>query len=226
MLAVDLGLVEYDQALKIQKSLVAARIGGTLRDHVCLMLEHPPVFTLGRRGGREFFVCDDTFLRQKNIRTIETGRGGVLTYHGPGQLVVYPLVHLGTLQLSVKEFVYLLEELMLKTSEQFGVKLNRDPRNTGVWKGDCKAGSIGIAVRKGVTYHGLALNVSLDLEPFSWINPCGLDEVRMTSLEKETGKTIFIADVKKVMLENLARLLKVDVIEKDFDQLSVYCGEY
>jgi len=143
------------------------------------------------------------FLRKKGMGLIKIERGGEVTYHGPGQIVCYPIVNLRKNHLGVADYVYLLEKIMLDVASRFGIAANRDPRNHGIWKGDRKIGSIGIAVRHGITYHGMALNVSLDLEPFSWINPCGLKNIQMSSMEKELGVSVHYGDVENAMIEEM-----------------------
>lgn len=153
-----------------------------------LAVEHPSVYTLGKRGGSENLVVSHQFLESRNIDIVKTDRGGNITYHGPGQLVLYPIINIEKHKIGVKDFVFGLEEVMIRTARDFDVLVNRDPKNHGVWAGPCKIGSVGIAVKKGITFHGLALNVTLDLTPFSWINPCGLTNVAMTSILQEQEK--------------------------------------
>lgn len=192
---IEAGLLEYRQALALQEQLVERRIKGDLKQDIVLALEHPPVFTLGSRGGLESLKIDPVLLQKKGIDIVETGRGGVITYHGPGQLILYPIVDLARLGMKVGLFIDRLEELMIRLSRVFGVAPSRDVRNRGVWVGDDKLGSLGIRVRKSVSFHGFALNVSTDLAPFDWIDPCGLTETRMTSLEKVSAKSIEMAPV-------------------------------
>lgn len=186
----ELGLQPYPQALELQHRLVAARNDHRLDRDVILVLEHPPIFTLGRRGGRECLRVDSDFLQRQNVSVIQVERGGFITYHGPGQLVIYPILDLKQAGIGVAALVETLEEVMIQTAADFGVCAARDPRNRGVWVGDRKLGSIGIAVRRGVSFHGLALNVSNSLEPFDWIDPCGLHNVTMTSLRQEALRAI------------------------------------
>jgi lipoate-protein ligase B len=166
---------------------------------VLLLLEHPPVFTLGRRGGRENLLVSEAWLGRSGIAVVQIERGGNITYHGPGQLVVYPIVHLPSLGLGVVDLVDRLEEVMIRTCAAWGVASGRNPMNRGAWVGMKKIGSIGIAVRRGVSFHGLALNVNLDLKPFGWIQPCGLEGVAVTSIQAEAGKPVDIADVKRIV---------------------------
>jgi len=147
-LQVDLPTVEYKEALDLQTCLAEARKSGIIQNDVVLLLEHPAVFTLGRRGGSEHMKMSANFLEQKGIPMIRVERGGSITYHGPGQLVVYVIIDLGRLRLSVTEYVNCLEEIMKRVSGDWGIHAERNPVNHGVWVGKNKLGSIGIAVRR------------------------------------------------------------------------------
>ncbi len=190
--------------LHLQHRLVSARHAGTLSTDLILLLQHEPVFTLGHNGGRENLNVSENILRKKGIQVVQTKRGGNITYHGPGQVIAYPIIDLRARRLRVTEYVWMLEEAMIQTAAAHGVNARRNPRNHGIWVGEKKLGSVGIAVRHGITYHGLALNVTLSLEPFSWITPCGLTGVAMTSL-REAGA----GDVSpREVMETLSRCLK------------------
>ncbi|MEA2059888.1 MAG: lipoyl(octanoyl) transferase LipB, partial [Thermodesulfobacteriota bacterium] len=159
------------------------------KENVILMVEHPPVFTVGKRGGKENLVKSETFLKAENMPVIQTGRGGNITFHGPGQLVAYPIVNLRQAGKGIPEFVYLLESVMIEIAAGFKVKADRDKRNHGIWVDKKKIGSVGLTIRRNISFHGLALNVNMDLAPFSWIHPCGMPGVEMTSIEKEVLKS-------------------------------------
>ncbi|MBF0233193.1 MAG: lipoyl(octanoyl) transferase LipB [Desulfamplus sp.] len=218
---------------------------------VILILEHPAVFTLGKRGGRENLVVSEEFLKSRNIAIIQTERGGNITYHGPGQIVLYPIVNLELKKTGVSEFVHALEEVMIRTASDFGVTALRDKKNHGVWvkkrqidgsslqqnitlvpeinsdldnnsdlnnnidisgvSSNAKLGSIGLSVKRGISFHGLALNVNLDLTPFGWINPCGMAGISMTSLENERAKNIDIKSVKEKLLHHFKKLTSSDL---------------
>ncbi|CAB5156714.1 Octanoate-[acyl-carrier-protein]-protein-N-octanoyltransferase (EC [Olavius algarvensis associated proteobacterium Delta 3] len=192
----DLPEVDYNDALAMQRSIVTARNNGRLTEDVMLMLEHPPVYTLGRRGGMENLTVSEDFLAEKNIPVVQIERGGNITYHGPGQLVIYPIVDLKQLNLSVTDFVEKLEEVMLRVAAEWHIPAERNDRNRGVWVGLNKLGSIGINIRHGVTFHGLALNGAVDLTPFEWIKPCGLSDVGMTSMQRESDVPVDMLDVR------------------------------
>ncbi|WP_035273663.1 lipoyl(octanoyl) transferase LipB [Desulfogranum japonicum] len=207
---IDLGLTSYRQAHNLQQHLVQLR-RHELRQDIFLLLEHTPVYTLGRRGNRENLCVSEEFLHKHSIDLVHIERGGDITYHGPGQLVIYPIISLKEHRLAVKEYVWKLEEVMLQTTADFGVSACRDQRNHGIWAGDAKMGSIGIAIRHGVSFHGLALNVNTDLSPFSWINPCGLYNTPMTSMAKESGAPLDMAEVKESLRNNFTEALNMEL---------------
>jgi lipoyl(octanoyl) transferase len=208
---VDLGLIPYPEAWDLQLRLVAARAQGRLAADVLLFLEHPPVFTLGRRGGRENLLVSEAWLARSGISVVQIERGGNITYHGPGQLVVYPIVHLPAAGLGVVDLVDRLEEVMIRTCAGWGVPAGRNALNRGAWVGMKKIGSIGIAVRRGVSFHGLALNVDLDLKPFGWIQPCGLEGVGVTSIQAEAAGPVGIADAKRVMRAHMETVFQIEL---------------
>jgi lipoate-protein ligase B len=222
--AADLGLIPYPDAWDFQLRLVAARAQGRLAADGVLLLEHPPVFTLGRRGGRENLLVSEAWLDRSGIAVVQIERGGDITYHGPGQLVVYPIVHLPSAGLGVVDLVDRLEEVMIRTCADWGVSSGRNELNRGVWVGMKKVGSIGIAVRRGVSFHGLALNVNLDLKPFGWIQPCGLEGVGMTSIQAEAGHPVGIAYVKRVMRAHIEAVFQTRLTPISRDQLFSLLG--
>jgi len=201
----QLGLISYRQAYEHQLQLVERLHGAEDEDDVCLILQHHPVFTLGRNGSPENITVTKAFLEEKDIELIKVERGGEVTYHGPGQIVCYPIINLRRNRLSVVEFVHTLEEIMLAVVRRFGIKAGRDSRNHGIWLADRKLGSVGIALRHGISYHGLALNVNLDLEPFGWMNPCGLTGVSMSSMERELQQPLEIEEVESAMVKETAQ---------------------
>jgi lipoate-protein ligase B len=157
------------------------------------------VFTLGRGGEKKNLLLSPERLAELGISLQEVERGGDITYHGPGQVVAYPLIDLKAARVGVKAFVHGLEEVMIRTAADFGVAASRRESERGAWAGPRKLGSLGIAVSRGITYHGLAFNVDLSLEPFSWINPCGMTRVEMTSLARETGRDLGTAPIRSRM---------------------------
>jgi lipoate-protein ligase B len=215
----DLGLIDYREAWALQEKIVAARVGRRLNRDVFLFLEHPAVFTLGRRGGLDNLLVSVEFLKNAGMAVVQVERGGFITYHGPGQIVVYPIINLHIRRIGVKDFVAALEEAMLRTAADWNIAAARNPINSGIWVGDNKMGSIGIALRKGVSFHGLALNVNLDLTPFSWIQPCGLQGVGMTSMAKELGREVSMADVRNALKEHLEAVLGISFEARNLTEL-------
>lgn len=216
---VELPETEYQQALDLQLTVVNAKIAGRLDADVILCLEHPRVFTLGRRGGRENLCVSDDFLSAKGVAVMPTDRGGNITYHGPGQLVVYPIIRLSRRKFKVVDFVSALEQAMIRTAAHWGMAAGTDPANRGVWLNGDKLGSIGITVRRGISFHGLALNVNTDMEPFGWINPCGLNQVRMTSFERHLGKPVSMTAARQAMAVNLTAVFGITLTTIGVEQL-------
>ena len=217
--AVDLGRMPYPDAWDLQLRLVEARSQDRVDNDVILFVEHPPVFTLGRRGGRENLLVPEEMLRQSGIPIVQVERGGNITYHGPGQLVVYPIVHLPRFGLGVVDMVDRLEEVMIRTCAAWGVEAGRNKLNRGAWVGMKKIGSIGIAVRRGVSFHGLALNVNLDLAPFCWIQPCGLEGVGVTSIQAECRDSVEIADVTPVLQSRMEGVFQTPLAPLSSEEL-------
>ena len=193
----QLGRVSYIEGLRVQAELIAARKANAIADTLVL-LEHPPVLTLGRNSRRENVLASDELLAARGIEVHEINRGGDVTYHGPGQLVGYPIIDLrGDLpgkqgpHLGPVDYVRLLEEVLMHTTRSFGVPTQRIPKRTGVWTlaggtiAERKIAAIGVHVSQGITSHGFALNVTTDLRDFQWIVPCGIADREVTSLEVE-----------------------------------------
>jgi lipoate-protein ligase B len=217
--AVNPGMMDYNQAWRLQSDLVAARLNRSVDRDIILLLEHPAVFTLGRRGGRDYLLVEESFLEQAGIAVVQVERGGYITFHGPGQLVVYTIIDLEARRLGVKDFVAALEDIMLQTVRTWGLKAHRNTANPGIWMGQRKMGSIGIALRKGVSFHGLSLNVNLDLDPFSWIQPCGLQGVSMTSVKQELGEEIPMDAVHRAVKEGFKSVLKLALDDISYPDL-------
>jgi lipoate-protein ligase B len=206
----DLPLLEYTAALNLQRAAVAARRSGRLDRDLVILVEHPPVFTLGRRGGLQNLRVPEDLLRQKGIAIVAVERGGDITYHGPGQLVVYPLMDITAARIKVVTLVEGLEQAMVRTAAQYGLQARGDAIHRGAWVGRRKLGSVGITIRRGISFHGLALNVGTDLSPFAWINPCGIQACEMTSLSRETGTAVDMPTVRRRMVDHLGALFDMD----------------
>ena len=216
---VNLGMIEYNQAWELQSGLVAAKINGSLKRDIILFVEHPAVFTLGRRGGRGYLQVEESVLERAGVPIVQAERGGYITFHGPGQAVVYPIIDLEARRLGVTEYVAALEEIMLQTVSSLGLKAQRSSANPGIWIGNHKMGSIGIALRKGISFHGLALNVNVDLTPFSWIQPCGLDGVSMTSVKQELGQESPMAVVFQILKRKCNSVLDLNLSDINYSDL-------
>jgi len=180
------GEVPYADSREIQKRLERARVEGAVAD-LLLLLEHPPVYTKGRRSTPDELPMGEEWYRMQGIEVTDTDRGGRVTYHGPGQLVGYPIVGLRAYGDDVHAYIRRMERVITGSLGTWGVKAGCVEGLTGVWAGDRKIASIGVHVNRGVTTHGFAINVNNDLQPFEWIVPCGIEACRMTSLCRELG---------------------------------------
>ncbi|MBK5230326.1 MAG: lipoyl(octanoyl) transferase LipB [Thermoleophilia bacterium] len=202
-----LGTVDYDAALALQQRLHAARAAGTIAD-VLLLLEHPPVYTRGRRAEPAELPLGENWYLERGIALRDVDRGGKTTYHGPGQLVGYPIVDTAIVNRDIVRFVRALEDSIIAALAGERVVARRDPAGRGVWAGDGKIGSIGLHVAHGVTTHGFAVNVDCDLDPFGWIKPCGLDDPA-TSIAERSGRTGRVRCFSRRVAFELARNLEL-----------------
>lgn len=187
-----LGLCAYERSLAHQEAAWERRRRGG--PDVCLALEHPATITFGRRAGRDDLHIDDAELARRGITSHRVERGGFATYHAPGQLVIYPIVGLAERGFGVRTFVWRLEQIMIDVARTAGVVAERDARGRGVWTARGKLGAVGIRVRDGISTHGLALNVDLDLAGYALITPCGVRDLPVTSLRRERA-TVGVADL-------------------------------
>ena len=178
------GQVPYSEAREAQKELEGARHAGEIPD-LLLLLEHPPVYTKGRRSTPDELPMGEDWYRMQGIEVTDTDRGGRVTYHGPGQLVGYPIVDLEPYGRDVHAYIRRMERVMIAALDDHSVEANTTAGITGVWVGDRKVGSIGVHVNRAITTHGFAINVNNDLQPFEWVVPCGIEACRMTSLTRE-----------------------------------------
>jgi len=233
---VNLGLIGYVEACALQKRVVAARKADAIGD-VLLLCEHTPVITQGRNGKREHLLVSENVLRQRNVEFYESSRGGDVTYHGPGQLVGYPILNLGGIRKDVVWYVRMLEEAMIRTSAEFGIEAMREPGKTGIWvraeeqdltqgtqssqsspreeepreNAAEKLGAIGVHISRWVTSHGFAYNVSTDLRSFDLIVPCGIVGRKATSLEKLLGRVVGISEVAPLMARHLGEVFGLEM---------------
>jgi lipoate-protein ligase B len=218
-LLIELPATEYIKAWDLQNSFVASRKEGVIDRDIVLLLEHPRVFTLGRRGSLKNLTVSEDFLEKAGIPVIHVDRGGDITYHGPGQIVMYPIIDLRAARLGVIDYVGLLEEVMIRTASDWGIEAGRNPLNRGTWVGNNKLGSIGIAIRRGVSFHGMAFNVNLSLEPFGWINPCGLQNIGMTSMERELSRKVSMDKVREAIKRHVEAIFSVELVISEFNKL-------
>ena len=208
-----LGRVEYGEALELQRTLVEARRSGKIGDTL-LLLEHPPVITLGARsrGARTNVVASGDALDAAGVAVHETGRGGDVTYHGPGQLVGYPIFDLRPDRQDVHQYVRDLEEVLIRAIARFGVEGVRVPGLSGVWVGaegrEAKVAAIGVRISRWITSHGFALNVTTDLTHFQLIVPCGIADRGVTSLEHLTGHAVPLADAEDAIVDAMRQVFR------------------
>ena len=186
---IDLGLMDYKKAWDLQRDLWSRRVKGELPD-LLLFLEHPHVITLGRRGNRSYLIASQEVLDAMAVPLYHVERGGDVTYHGPGQLVVYPILDLRDYGYRLIRYVDQLEEVILRTLKDFGMEGKKDSLNRGVWVNGEKIASLGVTIKRWVSFHGLALNYETDLSYFDLIHPCGLVGKKMTSMEKILGRKV------------------------------------
>jgi len=218
-LCIELPATEYREAWSLQSDLVAARKDKSIDTDVVLLLEPPPVFTIGNNGGLNNLTVSKKSLEKAGIPLIRVERGGDITFHGPGQLVMYPIIDLRTARLSVPDHIEKLEEIMIRTAQDWGIRAKKNSENRGIWVGKNKLGSVGIAIRRGISFHGMALNVNLSLGPFVWINPCGLQEIMMTSMEQELSHRVAMNQVREAVKRHLEAVFGVELVMTSLSKL-------
>ncbi len=214
MLFCKLGTIGYDEAHALQKELQAKRIAGDITDTV-LLLEHDPVITLGRSAKEQHLLAPLETLRARGVSVREVGRGGDVTYHGPGQLVAYPIIDLNPNRRDVRKYVWSLEEAMICACGDFGLDASRIAGLNGAWVRNRKIGAVGVRISRWVTMHGLALNVSTDLSHFDLIVPCGIEDKDVTSISKELDREVALDEVIEPLAQHLATLYEADVVWQD-----------
>jgi lipoate-protein ligase B len=201
-----LGLVDYAAALELQNAAVAARLRDEIGDTL-LLLEHPHVYTLGRGADARYIIN-----APEGVPIYRVSRGGQVTYHGPGQLIGYPIVKLAGARRDVSRYLRKLEQTLISALREFGIAASRRDGLTGVWAGTCKIGSIGVGIRRWVTLHGFALNVATDLAYFDAIVPCGIDGCRMTSIAALSHPQVTVADFAEAIERSFAEVFEYDQI--------------
>jgi len=215
---IDLGLMDYKEAWDLQRDLWSRRVKGELPD-LLLFLEHPHVITLGRRGNRSYLIASQEVLDAMTIPIYHVERGGDVTYHGPGQLVVYPILDLRGYGYRLIRYVDQLEEVILRTLKDFGMEGKKDSLNRGVWVNGEKIASLGVTIKRWVSFHGLAVNYETDLSYFDLIHPCGLVGKKMTSMEKILGEKVPRESLIERIRLHFKEIFLRDWETKDLDDL-------
>ncbi|MGD1102384.1 MAG: lipoyl(octanoyl) transferase LipB [Terriglobia bacterium] len=206
----QLGFVDYAAALELQKEKVGQRKAGAIPDTL-LLLEHPHVYTLGRNARRENMLVSAEWLASRGAQVFQIDRGGDVTYHGPGQLVGYPILDLTQHRRDVSWYMRSLEEVFIRTARDFGIEAERSPGAAGVWVGNDKLTAMGVHLSRWVTSHGFAMNVNTDLSYFEWIIPCGLPGKGVTSLAKLLGRAVKMEEVAERVVEHFGVVFGLEV---------------
>lgn len=205
----DLGRLPYHEAWEVQHETHAAVVAGTLPPTL-LLVEHDPVLTFGRKGGRDHLLVSERELLERGFELVDIERGGDVTYHGPGQLVGYPILPIGR---RVREYLRRIEASIVDLAAEYGIEAEGSPGYAGVWIGSSKLCAIGVAIKRGVSFHGFALNVATDLRDFETIVPCGLEGTSVTSLSELTGRPVTIAEARERLVPRLEAHL-ADLIDR------------
>ena len=214
---VDLGSLDYREALALQ-GRVHSRVANGDLPNVLLLLQHPPVYTMGRRASRADVLASDSKLRDLGVDIYRTDRGGAVTYHGPGQLICYPILRLRELGIGPLSYVRALESVVASMLSELGIVAASDSRPTGVWVGDAKIAAIGVRVSRGATMHGAALNVCTDLSYFDHIVPCGMPSAKVTSI-CEQGATLDVSRAVDILAPHFARVFSCSLIRSTPEEI-------
>ncbi|CAB1079590.1 Octanoate-[acyl-carrier-protein]-protein-N-octanoyltransferase (EC [Olavius algarvensis Delta 1 endosymbiont] len=220
----DLGLIKYAPAFTIQEQVLQARLDGRMTTTVILQ-ENFPIFTIGRSGSRNNILASQEALEKRGIEVLEVNRGGDVTYHGPGQLIVSPLLYLGDIGLNANQYLHRLEDLLIELLAGYDIRTGKKDGLPGVWHNEAKIAAVGIAVKHGYTFHGFSLNIDPDLAAFGLINPCGVQQMPVTSMQQVLGNTppvnqikvelkkilqkTFVFETRTITRTDLARSLRV-----------------
>ena len=205
----DLDFIDYQQAWDLQKDILNLKVDEKIND-VLFLLEHPHTYTLGKVADKKNLLGSEDYLHENKISVFDIDRGGDITYHGPGQIVGYPIIDLKKWKQDTHKYLRSLEEVIIKTCAEYGLKGNRDPKYTGVWIEDRKIAAIGIKVSRWITMHGFAFNINTDLNFFSGIIPCGIADKGVTSLKNELNKTVDISEAKEKLRNNFKEIFEYD----------------
>lgn len=219
----QLGVVNYPTGLELQREKVAARKAGAIPDTL-LLLEHPHVYTLGRNARREHVLVSLEFLRSRGAEVFDTDRGGDVTYHGPGQLVGYPIIDLTQHRRDIAWYMRSLEEVFVRVASDYGIEAGRVPGATGVWVGSEKLAAMGVHISRWTTSHGFAFNINTDLRYFDWIVPCGLRDKGVTSLSRLLGRPVEMSEAATRVVEAFGQVFGVEMEFTPVDSLSATRG--
>lgn len=215
---INLGLTDYNSTWDLQKKLFDLRVEGKISD-VLLLNEHNHVYTIGKSGNGDHLLASERELRSKGAEVYYIDRGGDITYHGPGQLVGYPILDLNNYYLDIHRYLRDIEEVIIRSLAEFGIKANRDSNFTGVWVGNDKIAAIGVKVSHWVTMHGFALNVNTDLSYFERIIPCGIFHKGVTSIEKLLGHQVSLDEVSQFIVKHVENVFGVKCNELKHEQV-------
>ena len=216
-----LGQIEYRKAYELQKELLQERLKGQIADTL-LLLEHPPTITVGKVGKLENVLVSPAELATAGVSLILTDRGGDVTYHGPGQIVGYPILDLRERNRDAHQYVHNLEEMLIRTLADYGVESERDPSHAGVWVNDEEVAALGLSIHRWITMHGFALNVNTDLNHFSLINPCGFTSKTATSMARLLGYELPTGEVTRRLLFHFANVFEVELKYTDDSVAETY----
>jgi lipoate-protein ligase B len=205
-----LGLVEYREAYDLQRTLTRQRLDGSPAD-IILLLEHPPVISIGKSGKLENVLASQAQLTREGISLFFTDRGGDVTYHGPGQLVAYPIIDLRNRKKDVRKFVRDLEEVVIRTLNDFSISAHRDESHAGVWVNGEEIAAIGLSIKRWITMHGIALNVNPNLEHFSLINPCGFSDRKATSMARLLARDVPMEEVTPRLIAHFSDVFSAHI---------------
>jgi lipoyl(octanoyl) transferase len=217
LLYTDLGLIDYKEAWDLQKHTFELRHQKKIPD-IIYLLEHPHTYTLGKVADEKNLVGSKEYLDKKKISVYNIDRGGDITYHGPGQIVGYPIINLNEWQNDTHKYLRALEEVIIRTCGHYGIKGIRDPKYTGVWIENRKIAAIGVKISRWITMHGFAFNINTNLSLFTGIIPCGIVDKEVTSLQKELSRSVSISEVKEILLKNFMEVFgynNISVLPKE-----------
>jgi len=218
----DLGFISYSKAYKIQKDILEKRKKGVTPDTL-IIAEHPSVFTIGRTGSYENLLVDSDVLKHKKVKVHEVDRGGDITYHGPGQIVLYPIINIKDYALDIRKYIRNLERVIIEFLSEFGIEGRRVVGSSGVWAKDKKIGFLGIGVSKWIAFHGISININTDLSFFSMIRSCGIKGIEVTSLARILDRKIRLDESKKTIITkfNSVFRMKTQLMEQSEHKLYV-----